>query len=134
MSIGGDHPIPILLVVYVVAVPDWPSNRIASRDGAGVLLRLGRWLGEDARLDVGSGGLEPLLVLVLAEFAEAETKVVDDAFMFLPPLGEVESHLLNVEEALILADLGVDDPLLYHGVHVPKVSVHGRVHLDEAPL
>ena len=89
MSVGGDNPKLVLPVVMFDAVPVGPSSLVASRCRCGVLLRLDRWLGEDGRLDVSGSGLNHGPVPVLVELADAKTEVVDDAFVFMAPRGEI---------------------------------------------
>lgn len=115
MSKGGDNPVPILPVVVVVAVPIRLSSRIACRGCHGVLLQFHRWLEEEGRLSdvLGDGA-----VLVLVELAEAKTKVIDDTLVFLAPGLEFPRGLLDGDEAGVLAELRIDDPLLHRGLSV----------------
>jgi len=89
MSIGCDNPKLILPVVRIDAVPIGPSSLVASRCRCGVLLRLDWWVGEDSRLEVSGGGLNHGSVPVLVKLADAKTEVVDDAFVFVAPRGEI---------------------------------------------
>ena len=88
-----------------------------------MLLRLERRIREDRRLDVNSGGLDHRSVPVLVQLANAEAEVIDDAFVLLAPGGEVGGNLLNGDEACIVAELGIDDPLLDLSISVPEAFV-----------
>jgi hypothetical protein len=83
---------------------------------------------------VNSGGLDHRPVPVLVQLADAEAEVVDDAFVLLAPGGEVGSSLLNVDEACVLAELGIDDPLLDRSIGVPEALVQGLISFDESAL
>ena len=89
MSIGRDNPKLILPMVRIDVVPVGPSSLVANRCRCSVLLRLDRWLGEDGRLDVSGDGLDHRPVPILVELADAKTEVVDDAFVFVAPRGEI---------------------------------------------
>jgi hypothetical protein len=110
-------------VVRFDAVPVGLSSLVARRCRCGVLLRLDRRLGEDGGLNVSSGGLNHQPVPVLVELANAKAEIINDGLVLLTPGGEVRGGLLDVDEARVLVELKIDDPLLDRSVDFPKALV-----------
>jgi len=91
-------------------------------------------LGEEAWLGEGQSNVEDRARPVLVQLAEAKAYVVDDAFMLLAPLGHVAGRRHDGLETNILAELGIDDPLLHHRLGLLETLVHGIIHLGETLL